>query len=1669
MTTMTKRRVAGAAVLMLLAAFNTFAQKAPAPGTHITVSKATGDDRAMFQNIQDAVNAAQPGQVIEILDESVYREQITIDGRDVSLWDGKNGGPVKAVKGGKNGITIRYVPASNRPFGNHARPTVEWLDTINHSPRATAEEGIPGDTLGSSGNFETCGALRIIRAQGVTIDGIKVSGGGAKPFGTAGVWSTNMFHGNAAIAIVVAGGAIIRNCDITNAYYGIAIKDRNTGGVFGNPNPGDKDLTIPLSGFGKAGGHLIEYNKIHGHMTGIFTESAWDLATTIRYNLIYNNIHDPSILKEGGKEIPGSSIAEGGAILFRDVMFTPFAIYNNTFFNNTRNLMGGWKAGVPHLVFNNIFSGDNTIRNGKANTMTLENYLPYRMHNSVFAASGELQSNKVYINQCRRAGVYDVTPPIPEISGQEISGITQVQVPPLPQPSTGISEVRCLPPLENMVVTTGGFIVPGTLLTNVAFEAAANLRWLETVKSVTGTEDLFVSTDPASSDFLRPKWDHPLIVEFIKNQGWTAIGMRNSDGTMADLGAISSTGRALPVVARVKPSNVVLISGTKADASFYVTVEGGGRLNDPKVSFLRWVAPLPTAEKTIVPTSAIREITPTNPAVRVNSNNLFSFTVSALPSVPKDSSQYGFFEVAVSGTDANGNTVTSDIGFLPYRNLKYTLEIEVWDDTGKVTRVTAGKTYTLKVTPKPSDDTYSKLGDVSYELLSDAAAFMYDANTNKALTSDKDVPKTGKTYQVYFTRAGEETIMGSGVSDINNTQRLVFLGTTDITVLPGDPAKVAFVNPISASQLGNAPATVINKGQDFPVEVEVQDRFGNAVNSPVSVTIVSDRTNIGDVGAPGNISTKSVNTSELGVASFTAKVTDGAPTGETFKMTANLTYNIAVLDTAKLRVGKSLDRLEIFYSDTGDGVSKYWVGYYNSDVKIEGVVPNWYAITVKVLAGDSVNTGRPDQYVYVSSDNPYLVFSAAGGGGAATGVFPLNDGVARFYVGAAPGAKASITNAGVSVLALKSNDPTDVDASMQEKWRYGINFEVPQSAVRYAVVFGDGHGRPDSVLVYIREGSGSFTGTPALGLPDKVTLAWGASGEIELVGGAVSSRGPLALHAGFTDADRPRGFTSIYLGRGVVKLYGLGNKDENEVDSGFPVYDGIGAVLGSGTEAGGSPSIVEYAGGYDTLFIKVSEQLRNVADSLTRGGKILYYRGSADPNDANGAVAAATGQLNVVGASMYNNTPGSYAEYLVAIDHAVPAGGLKEGDWIRFNPENGITDRGVGVDGGGDTLWYDNPPHRLNRWAKLKLIQPAPSMTAYYTASSVTGKPDYAYIVFSKLDTTWSWFKGGSIKFESGAAFTLDADAFGAGGAVTRRGADTLRIDLAKAYRESQNKIRTVGPMEFKLKWGEDKPWDQDEQPGTAQDRAAPVIAEAVTLKVGARKEDGSLEKDTLVVVYSERPGESAMGLPEPISIYMKGATGLLERCNPVTLGPGRGAEGSGDYYRVTYVADEKIDGLCGGRYPAEGDWARINVDAGFADVPGNAQKDSLNLLQPFVTKPSMAWDTKLIRNPFRGGGQDSLVVRLMSNATGVQLESMKLEARILVFDNLGVLAVDTLIKVEGKDEVSWTWNGTNRNGRMVGSGMYLMKAVCDTKTGGKEDPPRYSVSKPIGLFRGKK
>lgn len=201
----------------------------------LTVSK-TGDGQ--YNTIQAAIDASVPGDEIIILDSSVYDEQVTIDST-------------------KRDLILRSSSSS--------KPTIRFRDTIHVHPTS------PDEAAKLIIDFDKNGALRILKSSNITIDGIKINGVIPYAFGADQVWYTYrhfpLQHGNAGVAIRSSGNVVIRNCDISDAYFGIFIKDDNYGGIFSNVSS-KKDTKWNLTGFGLNGDHLIEKKPYSSQLLG---------------------------------------------------------------------------------------------------------------------------------------------------------------------------------------------------------------------------------------------------------------------------------------------------------------------------------------------------------------------------------------------------------------------------------------------------------------------------------------------------------------------------------------------------------------------------------------------------------------------------------------------------------------------------------------------------------------------------------------------------------------------------------------------------------------------------------------------------------------------------------------------------------------------------------------------------------------------------------------------------------------------------------------------------------------------------------------------------------------------------------------------------------------------------------------------------------------------------------------------------------------------------------------------------------------------------------------------------------------------------------------------------------------------------------------------------------
>lgn len=893
-----------------------------------------------YETIMEAIEAAGDGDEVVILDYATYEEQVTI-------FEKKN-------------LTLRSTnPTSTR------KPTIKWKDTENILPQVR-EDAKDSARI----NFDQNGALRVMRSTNILIEGIAVDGGGNFPFASKeDVWeNTNenkwypMQHGNAALVLWIAGGVTVRNCDLSNAFFGISFKDRNEGGIFANSNPADIQTwkVVPLSGFGKTGEHVIEYNRIHNNSIGLFYESTWDLGTVVRYNLIYEN-HHPSGKSASikGMSSQGEHLI-GGAMMFKDHILSPLAIYNNTFYKNGWVFIGNWRSGGHYLIFNNIIASpyqDATFENP---WQVLDPYFHNRMFNSVYACHV-----LPIAEQKQSVQVADDDPDNP--GAQVRKSVTVYQ----PRIMNSFGEVEASDIIVPCTLSSGtvsnqtvrNVKVPGNRIVSSqaggGYSAANNLRWLETK---------FKSTDPKESDFLVPDWDDPLIDKYIVDQGYAAVGITDPDGTPADLGAIPKEGGRHSSEIRIKPTAPVSINKGTAVVSFVIE----GAIENPKIKYIKWIHELPVdavfgQKDVVIPKNDIISIDKI-PDVKVG-NNTLTFTVPSR----SDSNLYAFFEIVIEGTDPETNQpVQSVVGSLPYRKIDYEFKVEIFELDGKTqkTTVLAGEQVILKITPLRKDntpwDTKTPIEQTDVSLFS--GFDLLDSTDSKI-----EVPKFNGSYQakVKFTKVpseGIEFVAVGGLFKASNDDFLAIRGTSDqIIVKAGPPDNLQFQSPPSKG------VDKIDPGREYDVKIAVYDKYGNKIDQETDVTLSSEKTVKGDVVGGGP---KTSTTDSTGVVHFLVEVAEGAQKNDSIPLTASLKLN-GKTDNATLIVGEPRDKLLIFYPGDSAGTE------IDENLSIEGCSDQFVPIVIKRI-------GKKDnKFVVVNADSDTVSFDIETSSGI--GVYPTNE------------------------------------------------------------------------------------------------------------------------------------------------------------------------------------------------------------------------------------------------------------------------------------------------------------------------------------------------------------------------------------------------------------------------------------------------------------------------------------------------------------------------------------------------------------------------------------------------------------------------------------------------------------------------------------------------------
>jgi hypothetical protein len=1276
-----------------------------ARGATFTVSK---DGRGAFTTIQAAVDKAGKGDIVEVLDQAAYPEEVTIDSA-------------------RNGLTLR----SANPTALN-KPTITFKDQIHQNPK-TCQDALSAGKI----DFDQNGALRIIGARNVTIDGIGVDAVGTAPFSWPNVWGDGvscngrlfpLFHANAGIVVYLSGSVTVRNCDIANAFFGISVKDRNQGGVFANFNPADleKFNIVPLSGFGRTGNHLFEKNRIHHNTWAFFFESAWDLGSTVRYNLLYENHHATAAAAAAVKALPDGEHQPGGGFLFKDVMLTPLAIYNNTFWHNFTDFAGGYRPGAQHLIFNNIFAAPNEYYSQSKDFPNpfhiLDPFFTYRMHNCLYAAQTEppkLDSQKVqaqkYDDGTKQQVMKDTTVKFYRsvrimnnmgTVAQEnftVDIVLPMSTGPLPMPQS--IQGANLP---------GGLIGGGT----DPFPAGSEVRWYEI---------RFKSTDPASPDFLSPDWDDPVVRKYVMNAGWPEAGIFNSDGKPADLGAVPSVARhAADVV--IRPLAPAILNGNSATLSFDLQSLNGS-ISGAKVKYIRLVKSIPVllngfggTKDLVVPEPAT--VTVANSSLKMGANSL---TVSGFPALAPAES-FAFFEVIAGGLGPNGYPITTNVGFIPYRKLDYKFVVEVLDAAGaKAAAVKVGETVRLCVTPQKLDGTpfLNPIAPVEVNLNSGADLFAPGTPPAKFALPQVEGATTKPILFAKVPAGGIEYVTVSGIWK-NGTNTLAFYGVSDgVKILPGDPEKVVFQDPPS-KLLNPGSAPVIDPGTLYPVKVEVRDRFDNPVGPGVAVAIKSNQPAIGDIEGAASAATDS-----LGLARFQAKVVNG-DLNQLFELEAAIPGKPA--DKADLKVGKARDKLWILYGDTQK---------YDAKAELRGAAGE--RLKVVIRAGQDPDTklaGRQTEFKL--SGTPGLAVYASPTDTAQTYVFTLKDGEAAVYVTGLRAVEDGVLTA----------DPTS-DNTLLAGSRGKIFFSFTPGAILSAACFADnGVAAVDRLELVFR--------ADLKRAPDSIALAWpaaGANAKRISTGIAWDAATPRKVTVKLADPF-PAGL-SAGVGVGTAYTFDPATPQIPAQAMAFTAKDSVGPLLDTA-------AVLEKPGaGDDTLFLGFTEAIDG---ARLAGPSLLLLKPGAAPI-----------VLTVLAAA---DIPGKGWRIAVAdLGPQAPA----PGDSLKINAEGPLTDA------------TGNHAHALNRPVPLRLkFKPKPPVLTvrmdkpYLGIRNDAQGPDFL-VLTGNPDSSWTPVLAGS------AGGTAQACRAGGCGDAVRGGPDgsidrpAFTVETDRGIRYSVAIFNTLG------------------------------------------------------------------------------------------------------------------------------------------------------------------------------------------------------------------------------------------------------------------------------------
>lgn len=758
----------------------------------------------------------------------------------------------------------------------------------------------------SSSGFQRNGMFVVEKSVDINIRGLSLDGVQPMYFVNNGIWSQkyDVLFGSVGVNSMQSLRTTVQDCELKNFFSGFYINGRNPGGTYGQANPDDLDLTniVPLSRFGKSGDHTFEKNFVHDNWWFLYDEIEWDMGSTIRYNVAWNNINKAfqygDSLKDADATGDEMNNQTGGFVYMKDVTLVTHKIYNNTLYKHGIVLgFGGWRAGTQHLFYNNVLagpidslkSGNTVIKYGQDWHQMLQ-LAGTTIYNNTFELEGGV---KYGYQTASQANIVSDTFPDENSPGkvcyptgcwatiEPVKYVSQIQ-PEFLWNNWGIAQGGSFD-----VYTTdkagkrwGPFKVYNSqlrdstgLIIKMQGSAADSNIWKQHL-NMYALKIPFQSRTPTAATFMMPQWGENIVNKAIRHQGWSAAH-RNFDGTLVDRGAYCYDSLADKTILgmcgsqaglEIVDQQIVKMNDSKAVQIPVSVREIGADFSDIKIDSIFYYPKLAWADKAtngkdaVTNTNAVLATPIKIPASAITfRNDSVFFNVPNLPAATVDFARFDVFSSGVLATSTE--RVPSTPGIFIWRRNPVELLLKVCEDQAcarPTNKVGVGDTVYLDIQGVTSAGVKLTTDITKLFLNPPAGVRIFDVTNSKMVDTAMfraTVAGGHGVFKIVFESRFKDILTAAGIAqDPVSKGYFGAVGQIALHVTSGKPWRAEWEAPRSlestnhactdASDITNAMCDEIPPILPFNAKLRVYDRFGNSVdgyNGSITVKAIDER------------------------------------------------------------------------------------------------------------------------------------------------------------------------------------------------------------------------------------------------------------------------------------------------------------------------------------------------------------------------------------------------------------------------------------------------------------------------------------------------------------------------------------------------------------------------------------------------------------------------------------------------------------------------------------------------------------------------------------------------------------------------------------------------------------------------------------------------------------